>query len=424
MIPFAVSALFIIGYAFITLEGSLHIHKSAIALAVGAVSWILLGSFDPVLAHREFIAASSDIFNLIIFLIAAMSLVEIAGHYRAFDLIKAKLDSYSLSDRSQFVVLCVMAFFLSAVLNDLTTTIVMVQIARKFFSGRNLSVAAVGVVIAANSGGSWSPIGAVTTIMLWLADRFTAFQIVSFGFLPAFSLLVVAICMLRPKISNEPRLITGEKPCRARLARSEKAVLSFVAISFLLPVAMKSFGLSPVIGALLGLGLTWMAIDLFKRWKPCDTHLTATIEHLLQKADLSSIKFFVGILLAVSALSTLGVLDHVSTFIYGAGESFVRIAIGNGLLGFASAVLDNIALTAIAIKMVPSTDPYLWALLAVAVATGGSMLAIGSAAGVVATGMVKDLTFGTYFKIAFVPALVGLLTACFVWCAQYLMFVG
>jgi Na+/H+ antiporter NhaD/arsenite permease-like protein len=423
MIPFAVSALFIIGYALITLEGTLRIHKSAIALGIGAVSWILLGAFDPALAKHEFVAVSSDIFNLIIFLIAAMSLVEIAGHYRAFDLIKARLDSYSLSDRSQFVVLCVMTFFLSAVLNDLTTTIVMVQIARKFFSGRNLSVAAVGVVIAANAGGSWSPIGAVTTIMLWLADKFTAMQIVSFAFLPAFALLVVAVALLRPKMTNEARIITGERLCDVPLTRSEKAVLSFVAVSFLLPIAMKSIGLSPVIGALLGLGITWMAIDIFKRWKPCDTHLSATIEHLLQKADLSSIKFFVGILLAVSALSTLGVLDHVSTLIYAGGESFARIAFGNGALGFASAVLDNIALTAIAIKMVPSTDPYLWSLLAVAVATGGSMLAIGSAAGVVASGMVRELTFGTYFKIAFVPAMLGLLTACGVWCIQYFVFV-
>jgi Na+/H+ antiporter NhaD/arsenite permease-like protein len=423
MIALAASALFVFGYILITLESKLRVHKSAVALAVGSVSWILLGAFDPGLAHLEFVAVSSDIFNLIVFLIAAMSLVEIAGHYRAFDLIKAKLDSYSLSDRAQFTVLCFMTFFMSAVLNDLTTTIVMVQIARKFFSGRNLAVSAVGVVIAANAGGSWSPIGAVTTIMLWLADKFTAMQIVSFAFLPAFMLLVVAIAMLRRKIIDEPRFVTGEMPEGIKLTRSEKMVLSLVAVSFLMPVAMKSIGLSPVIGALFGLGITWMAIDLFKRFKPCDTHLSATIEHFLQKADLSSIKFFVGILLSVSALATLGVLDRVSTFIYGGGESIVRVALGNGVLGFASAVLDNIALTAIAIKMVPSTDPNLWALLAVAVATGGSMLAIGSAAGVVASGMVRELTFGTYFKIAFVPALVGLLTACAVWTLQYLAFV-
>lgn len=423
MIAFAATTLFVLGYVLITLETKLKIHKSAVALAVGAVSWILLGAFDSSLASHELMEVSADIFGLIVFLLAAMSLVEIAGHYRAFDLIKAKLDSYSLSDRAQFTVLCGMTFFLAAVLNDLTTTIVMVQIARKFFSGRNLAVAAVGVVIAANAGGSWSPIGAVTTIMLWLADKFTALQVVSFAFVPALALLVVALALLRRKVVNCPRVVTGEKPAGITLTRSEKIVLSLVSISFLMPVAMKSIGLSPVIGALFGLGLTWMAIDLFKRWKPCDTHLTATIEHLLQKADLSSIKFFIGILLSVSALAALGVLDYVSAFLYGAGDSFVRMIVGHSLLGFASSVLDNIALTAIAIKMVPSTDPYLWSLLAVAVATGGSMLAIGSAAGVVATGMVKELTFGEYFKIAFIPAALGLVTAIGVWCLQYMVLV-
>lgn len=422
MVQVAAVALFIIGYLLITLEGTLKVGKSAVALAMGAVLWIILAVHDPALVGHEIGLASADIFNLIVFLIAAMSLVEIAGHYRAFDLIKSKICKFQLTERSQFVAIAFTTFFLSSVLDDLTTTIVMIQIARKFFTGRNFAVSAVAIVIAANSGGAWSPIGDVTSIMLWLANKFTAWELISFGFVPAFALICTAVALMKGKIENGPRVI-AEQPEQVVLKRSEVFVLCLVVVSFFLPIAVKPLGLPPVIGTLLGLGLTWLTVDVFRRWKPTDTHLSATIEHLLQKADLSSIKFFVGILLSVAVLSSLGILDHVSQFIYGAGDSITRFIAGHAALGFASAILDNIALTAIAIKMVPSVDPYLWVLLALAVGTGGSMLAVGSASGVVASGLAK-VSFGEYFKIGFVPACVGLVVCIAVWFAQYSLFVA
>lgn len=416
------SIVFILGYALIALESKIRVNKSAWALAMGGILWVILGLADSAAAHNEIVHVAYDIFNIVVFLLAAMSLVEILVHYRVFDVIREKIFAYHPTDSQQFVVLTGLAFFFSALIDNLTTTIVMLVMAQKFVRGRNLLIAAVGIVIAANAGGAFSPIGDVTTIMLWLAGKFEATDILLQGFIPSLVLYTVMLLMMRPMIV-ESGFDKAPTQKVTPLVASEKVVIGLVAVSFVLPVLVKMIGLPPVMGLLLGLGITWIAIDAMKVLVPDEkTHMTASIESLIQKTDIASIKFFIGILLAVSALGILGVLDHVSSFIYGADQSMMHVIIGNTVLGAVSSFLDNIPLTAIAIEILDVESTGLWVLLALSVGTGGSLLSLGSAAGVVAMGMIKELTFEKYFKIGFVPALVSFLACIAAWGVQAFVF--
>lgn len=422
MAALVASIVFIFGYALIALESKIRVNKSAWALAMGGMLWVILGLADSTAAHNEMVHVAFDIFNIVVFLLAAMSLVEILVHYRIFDVIREKIFKFHPTDSQQFVVLTGLAFFFSAIIDNLTTTIVMLVMAQKFMRGRNLLVTAVGIVIAANAGGAFSPIGDVTTIMLWLAGKFEASQIILQGFIPSLVLYVVMLLMMRSQIVESGYDQAPTKIVRP-LAVSEKIIISLVGISFILPIVVKFIGLPPVMGLLLGLGITWIAIDAMKVLVPDEkTHMTASIEALIQKTDIASIKFFIGILLAVSALGILGILEHVSLWIYGADQSMWRVIFGNTVLGAVSSFLDNIPLTAIAIEMLEVQTTGLWVLLALAVGTGGSLLSLGSAAGVVAMGMIKDLTFEKYFKIGFWPALVSFLACVAAWGAQSLLF--
>jgi Na+/H+ antiporter NhaD/arsenite permease-like protein len=351
------------------------------------------------------------------FLLAAMTLVEILVHYNFFDIIRIRLAHLGLDNQKLFAVLGTLTFFLSAVLDNLTITIVMIQIARKFFKDANLLIVAGGVVILANAGGAWSPIGDVTTIMIWLAGKFGAFDIIREGFLPAAALALTSGFMLMKQISNnKPEKISSEK---ILLTRGEKAVIGISLASFTFPLLMNGIGLEPYFGLLFGLGIVWTLIEYIKVRSQKYTHLEANIEHLLQKTDISSLKFFAGILLSVSALSALGFLDMLSDILFGANQEISRVIIGNIILGGLSSIVDNVPLTALAIDIIKVTDVPIWTLLALTVGTGGSFLVIGSVAGVVAMGMVKGLTFDKYLKYATAPAVVGYAVAMGIWFVQY-----
>lgn len=411
--------VFALGYAAIAAEHKIKVNKAATALLTGVSLWLIVAASNGNEAAQALTHSGSEIFEITMFLLSAMSLVEILVYYRFFDLLRGKLYELNLSEKQQFVLILLITFFLSAVLDNLTTTIVMIQISRRFFKNGNMVIAAAGVVIVANAGGAWSPIGDVTTIMLWLAGKFSAWQVMSRGFLPSFSLWLVATGLLTRKLVESNYDSTEELV--TKLERSEKLVIGLVFSSFGLPVLMHTLHLKPYLGLLLGLGLVWACVDRLKQSAKTQTHLDASIEALLQKTDIASIKFFVGILLAVSALHAMGSLDTLAHLIYGSDPSPVKVILGNIGLGFSSAVLDNVPQTAIAIQMLHIAEPSLWVLLAITVGTGGSLLVIGSAAGVVAMGMVPELNFQRYFKIAFWPALAGYATAVTVWALQYLV---
>lgn len=414
--------LFGAGYVLITLEHRFNMHKAVTATALGAALWILIGFMEGHGAEVALEEIGSEIFGLVVFLLAAMTLVEILIHYRFFDLVYMRLQALKLTDMHQLWLIGVLAFFLSAVIDNLTTTIVMLQIARRFFKGTNLLVAAAGIVIAANAGGAFSPIGDVTTIMLWLAGKFTAVDVLAWGFLPAAVLFVVSMWFLMRKLDRDTEDVHEDHAEKFALLRSERIVIIATFVSFTFPMIAHLFGLPPYIGLLFGIGMVGSLITFFSKIRTHQSHLSLDVEKILKRTDLASILFFIGILLAVGALKHLHVLSFISHAVFGSNPSFWGYVLGNSFLGVFSAIVDNIPLTAAAIDIVHSTDPAIWVLLALAVGTGGSMLVIGSAAGVVAMGIVKELSFKRYLEIASVPALIGYGAAILTWLVQYQIF--
>lgn len=417
--------IFVVGYTLITLEHHWKINKSITATAIAAILWGLIAftASDHHAVEAALHTISAETFALIVFLLAAMTLVEILVHYRFFDLLRSKLFALGLKDNAQLVLIAFITFFLSAIIDNLTTTIVMVQIARRFFKGHNLLVAAGAIVVAANAGGAFSPIGDVTTIMLWLAGKFTALEVMMWGFLPALAIMLVSIVLFVRQLTRDSGDEVPASNEMVTLSGSEKTVITLTFLSFSLPPLAHLAGLPPFMGMLLGVGIVGLTIGWFANTsKNPESHLSMDIEKLLGKLDITSLLFFVGILFAVGALGFLGVLDMISHSLFGAEPAISRLIAGSVLLGAFSAILDNIPLTAAALDILQTTDPKLWVLLAICVGTGGSMLVIGSAAGVVAMGMVKELSFKKFFQIATLPAALGYAAGIMVWYVQYLIF--
>ncbi len=424
MILFA-SLIFIIGYIVITLEHHWKINKSLTATALAAVLWggLALAGYDHVLMEEAIHMLSAETFSLVVFLLSAMTLVEILVHYRFFDLLRAKIFALGLKDVGQLVLISSIAFVLSAIIDNLTTTIVMVQIARRFFKGTNLLVAAGAIVVAANAGGAFSPIGDVTTIMLWLAGKFTALEILLWGFLPALTIYVVSMLLFVRQIKGDTSDIVPTTFEEVNLTFPEKTIIATTFASFALPPIAHLFGLPPFMGLMLGVGIVGLMVAWFANTaSERESHLSMDIEKLLGKLDITSLLFFIGILFAVGALGFLGILDQISGAVFGAEPEASRLIAGSVFLGVFSAILDNIPLTAAALDILQTTDSRIWILLAICVGTGGSMLVIGSAAGVVAMGMVKELSFKQYLHIATIPATVGYVAGIGVWCIQYWLF--
>lgn len=408
--------IFLLGYIAISQEQLLKINKTSISLVIAVVLWLLVaisGINNVGLALTE---SAGEIFELVIFLLSAMTLVEILTHYGLFDFIYAKLLKLKLGDKAQFFIISLLAFIFSAFLNNLTITIVFLQIANRFFSGKNLLKAASAIVIAANAGGAFSPIGDVTTTMLWLANKFTTPEIITQAFIPSFVVFLVSTLLIGKSIVADTKDRTENT---TKLGKVEWFIISLCLLSFLLPLFMTLVHLPPYFGLLLGLGIIWLTVDILKLQRPDHTSLSISIEQFFQKTDISSLYFFIGILLAIGALRHLGVLEQISQKVFTEAPSITRIVQGNIAFGGLSAIFDNIPLTAAAIDIVKTTIPSLWILLALMVGFGGSLLLIGSAAGIIAMTIIKELTFTAYLKIASLPALVAFIFGVFVWFIQY-----
>jgi Na+/H+ antiporter NhaD/arsenite permease-like protein len=416
------ASLFVAGYAAIAMEHRLFVNKAATSLVLAALLWVVAGvSLTTEEVQHSLSAVSVDIFGLIVFLLTAMTLVEILIHYRFFDYIERGLRKRAWTQYQLGWALAAIAFVFSAFIDNLTTTIVAIQIARRMFTSQTRLVIGALVVIAANAGGAFSPIGDVTTLMLWFAKKFTAWEVMWQGFLPSLTLALVAGFILLQKVKKEP-CDEGEeyKNGIGHASRSDKAIIAATLGSFLLPLGAAQLGLPPYMGLITGLGIVWLLIDLLKRARPQETHLQANIRRFFQQTDLESIQFFLGILLAVGALHALGLLDIFMNALLGFDPSVQRLAVSFAGLGVGSAIVDNVPLTAAVISTLDYVPSQLWVLLALAVGTGGSLLVIGSAAGVIAMGMMPELTFGKYLKIGTIPALLGFMAAMLVWTIQYI----
>jgi Na+/H+ antiporter NhaD/arsenite permease-like protein len=413
--------IFIIGYVFIALEHKSHINKSGVALVVGALLWLVVAivGHDKHEISVAMIENGGEIFSIVVFLLSAMTIVELLVHFQFFDWIREQLMKREISQVKLFWILGVLTFVMSAFLDNLTTTLIMIQIGRKIYKDKdNFLIYVANTVIAANAGGAASPIGDVTTIMLWLANKFNAVQIITIGIIPAITAWIIPQAIMSRKIKHHEEIENPHKDFDIVDEKKVKPYWSIIIIgifSFLLPVFFNLIGLPPFLGLLLGVGILWIFIDI-KAKNGHEDHTTGKVINIIQKTDITTLKFFIGILLAVGALSHVGLLKELNNIIFGETFDAVRIIIGNTILGGVSSVLDNVPLVAAAIKMFSSeVTPALWVLLAVTAGTGGSMLVIGSAAGVAAMGQVKELNFGYYLKKATIPALLGYLGAVFAW---------
>lgn len=407
--------IFLAGYLVISQEHILKISKTAISLLLGAVLWLLVALNGQNNINHALVESASEIFGLVIFLLSAMTLVEILTHYGLFDVIYTKLTRMKLKDKSQFIILTFLAFVFSSFLDNLTTTIVFLQISSRFFRGKNLLRASAAIVIASNAGGAFSPIGDVTTTLLWLSGKFTPFMIISQGFLPSLSVFLVSTYFLSQHITTDTKDIV-DRPIR--IGRIEWFIISLCLASFLLPLMMTSLHLPPYMGLLFGLGIVWFVVDIIKHRLPERTSLMLSIEKFFQKTDIASLYFFIGILLSISALGHIGVLEDISKSLFSSSNTN-GIILGNIAIGALSAVFDNIPLTAAAIDIIKTTDQQLWVLLAFTVGVGGSILSIGSAPGIIAMSMIKELTFASYLKIATIPAILAYTVGIIVWFIQY-----
>lgn len=432
-----VIAAFVAGYILITLEHRYQLHRAITAAALGASVWLVIALKEGAAVQAATEKAGAGIFALVLFLLSAMTLVEILLHYRFFDWVRVKLLGLGLGDYGQLWVVGVAAFCLSAVIDNLTATLVTLAIAYRSFRGKSLLIAVSTVVVAANAGGAWSPIGDVSTIMLWLARKFTAVEIMAWGFLPSVVLFLVSTWMLGRGIRGGRREPMEEA---VQFSWSDKIVIGAAFGSFSLPLVFSHIGLQPYFGLVFGLGMVGILITIFRLAvvrslglrsvteefldKADDSqrkHLTADIEKHLTRADIASLLFFTGILLGVAGLEHRGILNSLSHLLLGEDPSLGRFIAGTAALGVLSAIVDNIPLAAAAIGILKTTDPAIWSLLALAVGAGGSLLVIGSAAGVVAMGRIRELTFFAYVRIATLPAAVGYAAAFLVWWLQYLV---
>lgn len=421
-----ITAVFIIGYALIAFEHKLHINKAAIALLSGVLCWVLyiMSATDVHHVSEQLIEHLGEISGILFFLMGAMTIVELVDAHDGFDIVTRSIKTNS--KRKMLWIISILTFFLSAVLDNLTTTIVMVTLLRKLISEKNDRMLFIGmVVIAANSGGAWSPIGDVTTTMLWIGGQITAGSIIKNLFLPSIVSLLIPLLFLSIKLKgNFESLHMEESRDKETASGFERNLFFFAGISVLLfvPVFKTITHLPPFMGMLFGLGGLWVLSELIHKDKDEAEKGQYSVLHALRKIDMPSVLFFLGILVAISALQSIGQLSLLAQYM---DEKIGDINIVVMTIGLLSAVVDNVPLVAAAMGMYDMTtfpaDHYFWTFLAYCAGTGGSALIIGSAAGVAAMGLEKINFFWYVRKITWL-ALIGYFVGAFTFILQNLLF--
>ena len=424
-------AVFCIGYLCIALESLTKVNKAAIALLMCVLCWTLLMldpmSYYPSLLGSDVIHHISEVIEhhlgdaagTLFFLMGAMTIVEIVDSNGGFNFVRDTLKTRS--KRKLMWRMAFMTFFLSAILDNLTTSIVMIMVLRKLVQSReDRLIYAALVVISANSGGAFSPIGDVTTIMLWIKGVITTQGVLTEIFIPSLvSMLVPAFILqyqLEGKFDKEQNLPKADV---STFTKSQRDIIFWLGVGGLcfVPIFKTITHLPPFMGILLVLGLLWTVTEIFHYGSSDEDTMAKRVSDLLSRIDLSTIMFFLGILMAVAVLQEVGVLTLLggvldTTF---EGNHFLV----TGIIGVLSSIVDNVPLVAGCMGMYPvaptgdmAIDGIFWQLLAYCAGVGGSMLIIGSAAGVVVMGLEK-ITFGWYMKkitwVAFAGYLAGIL---------------
>ena len=416
-------AVFVVTYAAIALEEVTRVNKSAAALIGAGLLWTIyaLGGANPAAVDAELADSLVATAQIAFFLIGAMTIVEVIDAHDGFEIVTARLRARKLVGLAWFM--AAVTFVLSAILDNLTTTIVMVSLLGKLLRERDDRLWLAGViVIAANAGGAWSPIGDVTTTMLWIGGQVTTQAIVTRLIAPSLVNVLVPLAAIsfilrgRPVVAPAQDALVGDSRCRPL----ERKVMFALGLATLLAVpAFKAVThLPPFLGVLFGLGLLWAVGDLLHRGKDRQAKKAVSIAHALTRIDLTAIVFFVGILLAVATLEHTGVLTALAALLDRTIGRLDLIVMAFGLL---SAVIDNVPMVAAAMGMydlsVHPPDSFLWEFMAYCAGTGGSILIVGSAAGVAAMG-IERIGFLWYAK-RFAPlALAGYLAGALVYLAQ------
>ncbi len=415
--------IFCVGYAAIAFEHVLKINKTAIALFTGILCWTvyILFSEDKVVVGHQLYDHLGQISGILFFLLGAMTIVELVDAYDGFEVITGRI--HTTDTRKLLWIICLVTFFLSAVLDNLTTTIVMVSLLRKLVTDKHKRLFFIGmVVVAANAGGAWTPIGDVTTTMLWIGGQITTGNIMATLIGPSLVCIIVPLLILsftmRGVVGKQQVTVEVSKPVTTARERNLVLIIGVGALVFV-PVFKTVTHLPPFMGMLFGLSLLWIVTELMHRNKSDEEKDSFSVVQAIRKADVPSVLFFLGILVAIAALESTGQLHHLAGVMDRAiGD--IRIIVL--LIGLLSAVVDNVPLVAAAMGMYDMTtyptDHMFWEFVAYCAGTGGSCLIIGSAAGVAAMGMEKIDFFWYLKKIAWL-ALLGYFAGAAFFLAQH-----
>lgn len=402
---------FVIGYVLIIFEHVTEISKTTVALLMAVACWTVQFA-EPTLSHQEhqehLISHLGQVSGVVLFLLGALAIVEVINSHNGFRLITEYIPVGS--NHLLLWTIGLIAFFVSAILDNLTTTVVMVTMLRKLIDeGEDRLLMGSAVVIAANAGGAWTPIGDVTTTMLWIGGQITSFGVIVALIIPSLICLIVSLTCLSIQIRGKESFHKAKLPVEEPPLAPYGTLVFWVGVGSLIfvPIYKSITGLPPLMGMLLGLGVLWLITDIIHRKYRDRTHLR--VPSVLSRVDLSGVLFFLGILLAVDTLSSAGLLEAFAVWINSVlpGMSWTALVIGLG-----SAVVDNVPLVAATMKMYDLTTvpmgSVFWHQIAYAAGTGGSILVIGSAAGVAFMGL-ESVTFTWWVRRVSLAALIGFL---------------
>ncbi|MDP3667980.1 MAG: sodium:proton antiporter NhaD [Sediminibacterium sp.] len=416
--------VFVLGYVAIAFEHPLKLNKAASALITGVLCWTIymLQSDATHTVSEELLLHLGEISSILFFLLGAMTIVELIDSHDGFDIITQNIKTSNKA--TLLLIITALTFFLSALLDNLTTAIVMTSLCSKILSNKEDRLWFAGmIVIAANAGGAWSPLGDVTTTMLWIGGQITALHIMKQLILPSLIACIIPALIVSYRFRGKRIEAMPESMCTAIEKRDGKIVL-FSGLGFLIfvPVFKTLTHLPPFMGILLALGFMWVITTIIHKSKDHEKANRYSVANALQKVDTPSILFFLGILLAVSALQSFGILKNLATFLSSTLKNDYLIGIALGLL---SAIVDNVPLVAASqgmfdLSTYPTDHPF-WEFLALTTGTGGSAVIIGTAAGVAVMG-IEQIDFMWYLKKIGWLALVGFVAGILVFLLQLQVF--
>jgi len=418
MIYIIMLVVFVLGYVAIALEHPIKVDKAASALIIGALGWALF-AFSGMEAHHiseELKHHLVDIAEILFFLLGAMTIVELIDVHEGFTVITDKI---ATRHRVKLMwILCIITFFFSAVLDNLTTSIVMAALISKLIKDKNdLWMFAGMIIISANAGGAWSPIGDITTIMLWIGGQLTAVSIIKAIIIPSIVCLIVPLTYISFKMKGElaPLSIDENNGSAFKVPSSERNLVFILGVAGLLfvPVFKTVTHLPPYLGILFSLGVLWLVTELLHANKSSEIKSKLSVIAVIKKVDVATIFFFMGILLAVASLQSMGHLKDLALIL---NDTFNgNIYAINIIIGLLSSIVDNVPLVAGAMGMYEvseiglfAVDGKFWQFLAYCAGTGGSVLIVGSAAGIAVMGILK-VDFIWYVKKISILALMGYL---------------